>query len=141
MTDRNRIEKREDVEEKYMADPQTRLDFTGETSEKFRSGSPPRTPRWVKVFAIIAIVLVMLFVILQVISGGEHGPRRHSSSGNDLGGYTSYSSIIEDLTTSGDDAGGDTSYSSVTQDYTLSSGDLGGQTPPSNIIEHRVQQR
>lgn len=34
------------------------------------------TPRWVKVFGIIAIVVILLFVILLVI-GGSHGPRRH----------------------------------------------------------------
>jgi hypothetical protein len=35
-------------------------------------------PRWVKVFAIIAGVLVLLFVILQLTGiGGEHGPGRH----------------------------------------------------------------
>ncbi len=33
-------------------------------------------PLWVKVFGIIAIVLVLLFVIL-LFTGGEHGPRRH----------------------------------------------------------------
>lgn len=37
---------------------------------------PPPTPRWVKVFGIIAIVVVAVFVVLQVIGGG-HGPGRH----------------------------------------------------------------
>jgi hypothetical protein len=38
----------------------------------------PGTPRWVKVFAIIAIGLVLLVVILLVIGGpGRHGPGRH----------------------------------------------------------------
>jgi hypothetical protein len=36
----------------------------------------PPTPRWVKVFGIIAIVVVVLFVVLQFIGGG-HGPGRH----------------------------------------------------------------
>ena len=47
-------------------------------------GSPPRypgTPRWVKVFGIIALVLVLLVVILMVASGGSHGPGRHLPSG------------------------------------------------------------
>lgn len=34
------------------------------------------TPRWVKVFGVIGLVLVLLFVVLQFIGGG-HGPGRH----------------------------------------------------------------
>lgn len=38
-------------------------------------GSPPSTPRWVKVFVIIFIVLVLLVVILHLmgIGFGGHG--------------------------------------------------------------------
>ncbi|HEX6269263.1 MAG TPA: hypothetical protein VFZ43_03430 [Anaerolineales bacterium] len=38
-------------------------------------GSPPGTPRWVKMFAIGFIVLVLLFVILHLIGlgFGDHG--------------------------------------------------------------------
>lgn len=46
-------------------------------------GSPPSTPRWVKVFGLIAVVLLLLFVGLHVTgyapthmppsSGTEHG--------------------------------------------------------------------
>jgi hypothetical protein len=41
----------------------------------------PGTPRWVKVFGIIAIVLALfvLFVVLTGV-GGPHGPSRHMSS-------------------------------------------------------------
>lgn len=43
--------------------------------------TPPSTPRWVKVFGIIAIVLILLFVILKLTGiGGNHGPGRHFSS-------------------------------------------------------------
>ena len=36
------------------------------------------TPGWVKVFGVIAIVLVLLVVLLLTgVFGGEHGPRRH----------------------------------------------------------------
>ncbi|MBA2634631.1 MAG: hypothetical protein H0U86_16810 [Chloroflexi bacterium] len=40
------------------------------------------TPRWVKVFGIIAIVAVLLigFVVFTGL-GGAHGPQRHSPSG------------------------------------------------------------
>ena len=39
-------------------------------------GSPPSTPRWVKVSAIIVIVLVLLFVILHLTGNslGGHAP-------------------------------------------------------------------
>lgn len=40
-----------------------------------------RTPRWVKVFGIIALVVVLLFLILMFTRGpggrGEHTPFRH----------------------------------------------------------------
>ncbi len=42
-------------------------------------GDYPGTARWVKVFGLIAIVLVRLFVILMLASGGGHGPGRHLS--------------------------------------------------------------
>ena len=34
------------------------------------------TPRWVKVFGII-VVLVLLVVVVHLFSGGSHGPGRH----------------------------------------------------------------
>lgn len=33
------------------------------------------TPRWVKVFGIVAVVVVLLFVMLHLT--GEHGPGLH----------------------------------------------------------------
>ena len=40
------------------------------------------TPRWVKVSAIIALVLVVLVVVMLVTGRGGHGPGRHTSSGD-----------------------------------------------------------
>lgn len=40
------------------------------------------TPRWVKVFGVIALVVVLLFVALMLFGGGRHGPRRHLPSGD-----------------------------------------------------------
>jgi len=41
----------------------------------------PGTPRWVKVFGIIALVVVLLFVFLMFTRGpGGHGPGRHVPS-------------------------------------------------------------
>jgi hypothetical protein len=40
-------------------------------------GSPPSTPRWVKVFVITFIALVLLFVILHLTGNGFGGPMSH----------------------------------------------------------------
>lgn len=37
------------------------------------------TPRWVKVFGAIALVVVLLVIIL-FLAGGDHSPGRHGSS-------------------------------------------------------------
>ncbi len=44
--------------------------------EKKGTGAAHSTPLWVKVFGIIALVLVLL-VGIMLLSGGEHGPGRH----------------------------------------------------------------
>ena len=51
------------------------------------------TPRWVKVFGIIALVLVLLFVI-SLLAGVRHGPGLHAPSG-DAGGDTQAFSVAE----------------------------------------------
>ena len=44
--------------------------------------SPIGTPRWVKVFGIIALVLVLLLGILLLTGiAGDHGPGRHLPTG------------------------------------------------------------
>ncbi len=35
------------------------------------------TPRWVKVFGIVSVVLVLTVAILLLTGGGNHGPSRH----------------------------------------------------------------
>ncbi len=40
------------------------------------AATPPRTPRWVKVFAVIAAAVVLLLLIL-LLTGNRHGPGRH----------------------------------------------------------------
>ena len=54
------------------------IDLPPDTDAEFKDESTHRTPRWVKVFGISVLVLVLLFIILQVISRGRHGPGRHS---------------------------------------------------------------
>ena len=44
------------------------------------ANQPPDTgtPRWVKVFGIVALALVLLVVVAMLVVGGEHGPGRHT---------------------------------------------------------------
>ena len=44
-----------------------------QTHEGLDPESPPRTPPWVKVFGVVVIVLVLLFVILHLTGGGFGG--------------------------------------------------------------------
>jgi hypothetical protein len=54
-----------------------------------RPDSKPHTrPRWLKVSLIVAIVVVLLVVLVALVAGGEHGPGRHLSGGDNLGGHT-----------------------------------------------------
>ncbi len=55
--------------------------------------STPGTPRWVKAFGIIALVLVLLFAI-SLLAGIRHGPGMHTPSA-DAGGSTRHSSVAE----------------------------------------------
>ena len=48
-----------------------------QTRSKPDRGSPPSTPRWVKVLGIVALVAILLLIIVMLIVGGEHGPGRH----------------------------------------------------------------
>ena len=68
------------TEETHMADPPVYADSNSDTGDV--TGS---TPRWVKVFGIIVILLVLLFVVLQLTGvAGRHGPGggRHTLSGD-----------------------------------------------------------
>ncbi|MDN4607936.1 hypothetical protein [Sporosarcina highlanderae] len=53
---------------------------TKEDSHIVDRESNSKTPRWVKVSGIIAIVLVLLVVLIMIVSGGKHGPGRHLPS-------------------------------------------------------------
>jgi hypothetical protein len=54
---------------------------------------PPGMPRWVKLFGIIVLVLVLLFV-LSVVAGGQHGPGRHVSSGASVAGASPLGLVV-----------------------------------------------
>ena len=97
-----------------MSDPRHYPGSNRDTADDTRVGShrvsTTSAPRWVKVFGIIAIVLILLFVVVVFADvSGPHGPGRHIPSG---------------------DAKDDTPPSSVTEEPTPSGGGLGGHTPP-----------
>ena len=48
---------------------------------QYPDSEPHTTPRWVKVFGIIALVVVLLFVVL-LFAPGSHGPGRHMTRGH-----------------------------------------------------------
>ena len=39
-------------------------------------------PRWVKVFGIVALLVVVAVVVLMAVGGGDHGPGRHLPGGD-----------------------------------------------------------
>ena len=87
-------------EDTHMADLPPYRDIGDDT------GVRPGIPRWVMVFGIIVIVLVLLAGIIMFTGiGGPHGPGRHMPSG-DAGGQTPPASVIEDYTPPGADLGG-----------------------------------
>lgn len=56
-----------------MADLPPYSDSNGDTGVGPDRGSPPGTPRWVKVFGIIVIILVLLFVVLHLSGNSPFG--------------------------------------------------------------------
>ena len=69
-----------------MADPPPYPDSNSGTGEGASEGPDQRSttgaPRWVKVFGVIALVLILLFVILHL-------------TGRGLGGHTPHSNVTE----------------------------------------------
>ena len=84
-------------------------------------GPTAGTPRWVKVAGIVAVALALLIAAMLVIGGGpgEHGPGRHTGSG---------------------DAGGEAPPSGATPEGRRPrSSEPGGHTPPIGVPEHGAQ--
>jgi hypothetical protein len=53
----------------------------------------PGTPRWVKVFGIVTLVVIVLLGIV-LLSGG-HGPGRHMQPGGDSAAQTPHARVTE----------------------------------------------
>jgi len=75
-------------EERHMADPTGSPDGGSEHDP----ARPAGTPAWVKVFAVIAVVLIAMLGVM-LLSGGDHGPGRHTSGG--AGGQAPTSSAVQ----------------------------------------------
>lgn len=43
--------------------------------------SARRTPRWVKIAGLLALIALALIVVMLVAGGGQHGPGRHTPGG------------------------------------------------------------
>ena len=72
-----------------MADSPAHSESGAETGATRDPGSTAATPRWVKVFAAVVLVLVLVAVVL-ILTGraGEHGPGRHVPAADTSGGHT-----------------------------------------------------
>ncbi len=57
-----------------MTEPPARPASTDATTDRDGTAGPPR---WVKVVAIVAVVLIAAMVIVMLVNGGSHGPGRH----------------------------------------------------------------
>ena len=72
-----------------MADSPARSDSDAESGATRDPGASAATPRWVKVFAAVVLVLVLIALVL-ILTGraGEHGPGRHVPAADTSGGHT-----------------------------------------------------
>jgi hypothetical protein len=51
------------------------------TDTQPKRSTPPATPRWVKIMGIVILVAILLFVIVGLFSGIQHGPKLHNPAG------------------------------------------------------------
>ncbi len=54
---------------------------TGPAAARGLEQDDHRTPRWVRAFMVVGLVLVVVFIGLK-LAGGDHGPGRHSPGGD-----------------------------------------------------------
>jgi hypothetical protein len=64
-----------------MSDPTGDPDTGDDLSVGPDGESTTGTPRWVKAFGLIAVMLVVLLLVIALLRGG-HGPGRHALSSN-----------------------------------------------------------
>ena len=76
-----------------MTEPPAGRGVEPDNGEGAAQGGPPRVPDWVKVSGIIVIIVIVALVAIMLISGGEHGPGRHSAVAP---GQTERSALTDD---------------------------------------------
>jgi hypothetical protein len=76
-----------------MGDPTREHDTGDDLGVGTDRDSPNGTPRWVKMFGLIAALLLVLLLVIALLTGG-HGPGRHGLSG-DAGGDKPPASIAK----------------------------------------------
>lgn len=64
-------------EDEHVADPRPDGDMDDDSDVRPGGDMPHATPRWVKVFGIIFVVLVLLFIILHLTGNGLGGHSMH----------------------------------------------------------------
>lgn len=64
-----------------MTDPHARDADDGDFDPGPDGEATGGTPRWVKIFGLVVAGLVLLFVIVQFVGDGGHGPGRHGGGG------------------------------------------------------------
>lgn len=113
-----------------MADPIPYPDTNDDTGvrpgHRAIASTPPSTPRWVKVSGIIALVPVVLFVIMMLadmLTGGDNGPARHIPSASVYVGITALVLVML----------------FVIRMLTRSSNGPDRHLPSSGVTEHREQ--
>ncbi len=77
-----------------------------------QTGTRPKTPRWVKAFGIAGIVVVV-FLVVNLLFGGKHGPGRH------LGGSGASPSTLQNVGEPADEAGADRTFEVAARDLSF----------------------
>ena len=67
-----------------MNDPADAPEARAETRAADES-SPPGIPRWLKVSAVVVVLLILLVLAVSFIAGIEHGPGLHGPGGEPRG--------------------------------------------------------
>jgi hypothetical protein len=59
-------------------------------NDRYGREPEPGVPRWVKIAAIVALLLAALVVVAMLIVGGDHGPRLHLGAPSPIPGEQSF---------------------------------------------------
>lgn len=70
-----------------MTEPGPEADTTSHTADRAERRPAPGTPRWAKAFGLVVLALAILFVLVQLVGGGDHGPGRHLPGGGSRAGH------------------------------------------------------